>query len=406
MKSFGQIIETQVHKTLRKKVRAATQTGSILNIIDSEINLVLTQAINQRLLDEQAQLLQRRPYQRSSAARYRNGFKCVQIQGFIKNFFVRKPVLRSACAPSETIALLRRFGQGMLGALASRFWLRGASTRATAQELNEVFGSKLSASDISAFTEKLMPEINAWLTRPITEPVSYLFLDAIYLPVRKPGFTSKQALLVALGVSPNGQRKLLGFLLGDRENIDSWSALLNDLLARGLDRSRILMAISDQHKAIVSSVAQVLGVPHQLCVIHKMRNVLARVSSQNRKQFYADFTAAFWAPSKTDAVFALGKLQEKWRKIYPKAVEIALADRDSFMQFFDQPKELWTLLRSTNILERFNRELRRRLRPAGAMHSENELWKLVFSIATAQEARWIKRKIRRTNTVKIIQKAA
>jgi putative transposase len=393
MKSFAQIIEKQVHKSARQKVRAATQPGVVLNVIDSEINALLTDVINERLCREQEQLLQRAPYQRTDNILYRNGFRPVKIKGLVKSLFVRKPVLRSKTPPSKIIGTLRRFGASLLAALGSRFWLRGSSTRATAQELNETFGTNLSPSDISQFTKELLPDINSWLSKPIPNDIAYLFLDAIYLPVRKSCFTTKQALLVALGISSSGKRHILGFLLGDRENIDSWSNLLKDLLKRGLNRAALLLAVSDEHKAIVSSVEQTLGVEHQLCIIHKMRNTLTRVSSKHRKNFYADFTAAFWATSKNDAIFALGKLQAKWISLYPKAVQIATANTDSFLKFFDQPKHLWTVLRSTNIIERFNRELRRRLRPAGAMQSENELWKLVWSVSNNQEARWNKHKI-------------
>ena len=185
----------------------------------------------------------------------------------------------------------------------------------------------------------------------------------------------------------------MGFLLGDRESQESWSALIKDLLARGLNRSAVKLVISDDHKAIVSAVKSSLGVAHQLCVIHKMRNAKARVSSSHRKAFYANFTAAFWAPSKEDVLVALGRLQEKWSAIYPKAVQIATANPDAFMRFFDEPKHLWTVLRSTNLIERFNLEIRRRLNPVGAMHSEDELFKLLWSVSTQQEARWNKRKL-------------
>ena len=393
MKSFAQIIENQVHKAARQKVRAATQPGVVLNVIDSEINALLTDVINERLRREQEQLLQRAPYQRSDTRLYRNGFRPVKIKGFVKSLFVRKPVLRSKTPPSIILGTLRHFGSSLLVALGSRFWLRGASTRATAQELNETFGTKLSPSDISAFTKELLPDIHAWLSRPITQPIAYLFLDALYLPVKKPGFTSKQALLVAIGMTTEGKRFVLGFLLGDRESTDSWSALLKDLLDRGLDHSALALAISDDHKAIAAAMEANLPAPHQLCVIHKMRNALARVASRDRKTFYADFTAAFWAPSKDAALLALGRLQEKWLSVYPKAVQIATANPDAFLRFFDHPKHLWTILRSTNLIERFNREIRRRLNPAGAMHSEDELWKLLWSISNQQEARWNKCKI-------------
>ncbi len=387
------LVEKQIHTALKNKVRTAVQPGTVLNIVNSEISTFLTDVINQKLVDEQNQLLGRAPYERTTDKRARNGFKLFKLKGVFTSLFLKKPVLRTQTPPSKLIQMLSHFGSGLIASLASRFWLRGTPTRAVASELNSTFGTKVNPCDISKFTNDLLPDINAWLSRPIPNDIAYLFLDAIYLPVRKPGFTTKQALLVALGISKKGKRHILGFLLGDRENIDSWTALLKDLLNRGLKRSVLLLAVSDDHKAIVSAVEQELGIEHQLCIIHKMRNALARISSKHRKAFYADFIAAFWATSKNDAIFALGKLQAKWIQLYPKAVQITIANSDSFLKFFDQPKHLWTVLRSTNIIERFNRELRRRLRPAGAMQSENELWKLVWSVSIHQEERWNKHKI-------------
>jgi len=251
----------------------------------------------------------------------------------------------------------------------------------------------MSASDVSRFSEAFLPEIQAWLERPITTEIKYLFLDALYLPVRKPGFTSKQALLVAVGMTSDGQRHLLGFVLGDRENMVSWSALIKDLLNRGMKREKLALVISDDHKAINSSVDQILGLPHQLCVAHKMRNAIARVSSKVRSEFYRDFTSIYWAHSREEAFQSIGHLRAKWQKLYPKATEIATSNPDRFLTFMEQPYHFWTILRTTNLIERFNRELRRRLRSAGAMHSENELWKLAGSVAMEQEKRWQRRRI-------------
>ena len=152
------------------------------------------------------------------------------------------------------------------------------------------------------------------------------------------------------------------------------------------------MVISDDHKAIDAAVAQTLGVAHQFCVIHKMRNALVRVAAHHRTAFFKDFKAIFWADSRDTAFLALGQLQERWQRLYPKATQIVTREPERFLRFFDQPAPLWTILRSSNLIERFNRELRRRLRPAGAMQTEHELWKLVWSVSTEQEKRWAKRK--------------
>ena len=218
-----------------------------------------------------------------------------------------------------------------------------------------------------------------------------MFLDALYLPVRRSGFTKKQALLVALGVDPEGRRHILGFLLGDRESKESWEALLKDLLDRGLDRQSLRLVISDEHKGIESAVASRLGIAHQLCVVHKLRNIKPRVASRDWKEFLGDLHEVYWARCREDAIRALGALQGRWERRYPKAVSLITHRFEEHIRFFDEPKRFWTLLRSTNLIERFNRELRRRLNPAGAMQSELEVLKLTWAVSQAQEKRWSKR---------------
>jgi transposase-like protein len=287
---------------------------------------------------------------------------------------------------------LKGAGKHLVGLLATRFWLRGTATRAVAEELNAALGSKLHPATISKLTNTLEPVIRDWENRPIPEGICYLFLDALYLPVRRPGFTSKQALLAALGVDASGRRHVLGFLLGDRESQESWEGLLKNLLARGLQREALRLVVSDEHKGIEAAVTARLGVAHQLCVVHMMRNAKARVAAPDRTAFLLDLHATDWAPSREDARQALGTLQGRWGRRYPAAVRIASHRFEEHVRFFEQPREFWTLLRSTNLIERFNRELRRRLNPAGAMHSELEVQKLTWAVAEAQEKRWAGRR--------------
>lgn len=407
MKSVNQLLESRMHKNVRMKVRSCTQPGAIGNIIDSEMHAFLADVLQEKLSEEQAVLLGRRPYQRGGDSRKRNGFKPLRLKGLFRKIVIKRPVLRTATPQSPIIALFKAFGSGIVAMIASRFWLRGTSTRATAEELNRTFGTKLNSSDISRFTDVMLPDVVAWLERPITETFEYLFLDAIYLPFKMPGKTEDEALLCAVGLSKDGKRSVLGFLIGNRENHDSWSALLNDLKKRGLSRDTIEMVISDEHKAIVSAVAETIGKPHQLCIVHKMRNALARVyGKKHRKEFYADFKAAYWAASKTESLRALGRLEARWSRQYPKATAIACRSPEDFLRFMEHQKNFWTILRSTNLIERFNRELRRRLNPAGAMHGENEIWKLAGTVAIEQDKRWAKRAFRKSESVKELKLAA
>jgi transposase-like protein len=372
----------------RSKVRQAVQAGVIKNIVETEVNTIISEALNERLRAEQAALLGRSPYERVEGSPSRNGFKTTWLPGLFGKLMLRKPVVRRGTMASPLLRALKKAGRDLRDLLTVRFWLRGASTRAVAEELNGALGTRLSRSTVSTLTNALEPILEAWETRPIPEGICYLFLDALYLPVRRPGFTKEEAILLALGVDSTGRRHILGFLLGDRESSDSWTALLKDLLRRGMSRKALRLVISDEHKGIEAAVLKVLGVPHQMCVVHKIRNIKARVASPDWKAFLTDLKAIYWASSRTAAMQAAGVLQGRWQERYPKAVGIAINRLEDFLRFMDEPGRFWTLLRSSNQIERFIQELRRRMRPAGTMHSELEVSKLVWTVSVEQERRW------------------
>ena len=391
MKSVSQIVNRETRRFVRNKIRQELDPAMITAIAESEMQSALADALNDRLIKEQEELLGRSWHERVDEPVYRNGYKSTSLKGIFSSMTLRRPMLRSKTPPSPFLDGLKKTGQSLLGMLASRFWLRGASTRAVADELNDTFGTKLHSAEVSAMTKHLGPVADAWLNKPITDEISYLFLDALYLPARKHRFVGKQAVLVAIGLKPNGHVVALGFMLGDKESNDSWSSFLKELLSRGLDLSKVKMVISDEHKAITSAVEKHLGLPHQLCVVHKIRNMRARIAGRNWKDFYVDFKAIFWAKSRQEAHDAFKTLEDRWGKLYPKAVQISGVNLDRFLTFMDQPKGFWTILRSSNLIERFNRELRRRLRPAGAMQNEDETNKLLWATTVAQQKRWDKR---------------
>ena len=398
MLTVNQLIERSANRQVRKRIRMSLQPGTINAVIAAEVGSVIAEALNNQLADERDQALGRSRYERAEGSPARNGFKCVSLPGFWGRMILRRPVVRKGTLKLPLLSALRAAGQNLCTVLATRFWLRGASTRAVAEELRAATGSKLSHSTVSTLTNALEPTLRAWESRRVPSGIRYLFLDALYLPVRRPGFTRDQALLVALGVDAEDRRHVLGFMLGDRENQDSWETLVKDLLARGLERDALRLVISDEHKGIEAAVKRLLGVAHQLCIVHLLRNVKARVASPNWKEILADLHLVFWAKSREQSIRALGAFQGRWETRYPKAVEIVTRRLDDHLHFFNEPEPLWTLLRSSNLIERFNRELRRRLNPAGAMQSELEVLKLIWSVSEAQQKRWNARRVWKTKT--------
>lgn len=392
MQTVSQMVERHAHGQARDRVRQVVQAGSLRAVIEQEINAVISEALNGALEKERDTVLGRASYQRLPGTPQRNGHRLVSVPGLLGPLVLRQPLLRIGSSISPLLAALRSAARLGVGLLAARGWLRGLSTRAVASELKAATGARLSASTVSTLTKALVPVAEAWAQRPILKGTDYLLLDAFYLPVRRAAATATQAVLVALGIGADGSRRILGFWLGDREAEDTWSALLKDLLARGLDRDALRLVLSDDHKAINAAVAAVLGKRHQLCVVHRMRNIRYRVATADRMAFLADFRAIFWAPSRETALTAAGRLQARWERAYPKAVTLTLDRLDRFLEFFGEPKAQWPLLRSTNLIERFIRESRRRLDSAGAMQGEEELTKLFWSISVEQENRWAKRR--------------
>jgi transposase-like protein len=124
-----------------------------------------------------------------------------------------------------------------------------------------------------------------------------------------------------------------------------------------------------------------------------MRNARHRVSKADRKAFLADFKAAFWAASREEALVALGRFEQRWARTYPALVRRILEKAPRYMVFFQEPRASWVILRSTNLIERFIKEIKRRFRAAGTMQSENEVLKLFCSVAMQHEENWARRRV-------------
>jgi transposase-like protein len=395
MKSLSQMVNLVAHKKLDSVIGECLSPGFLVHQVDRVIHRQITQVLNDLIKSSATEELDREPYARKGSSEvYRNGYKVVSIPSFIGRLQLNKPAIRKGSLKLPILRSLKTAGQSFLKSLAVRFYLGGGSTRRVADELSEVFGKNISASTISQMTAVLDETIKEWEERALPANIRYLFLDATYIPFRLSGFTKDHALLVALGIDEHGQKHVLGFLLGDRENMESWSSLLQNLLDRGLDRNSLQLVISDEHGAIIKSVSEKLAVSHQYCLFHKLLNTKPHVASPDWKEFLNDLKSVYWAEDKNKSMEAAGHLRGKWGKKYPKAVEIALRNYDSYTQFFNVEERCWKTLRTSNLIERFNREIKRRVKNAGTLGQRMALFKLLYTVSINQEKRW--RKVKTT----------
>lgn len=393
MKNIPQYLQVLARQKMDSKVKSLLDPSLLQKWASEAIAKQITEALDAQMIKERDEHLGRQPYQREEAAVHRNGFKTASVPFLGGLLNLRQPVLRIGGFISPTLTAARHAGRALVGLLAGRMWLKGVGTRETAREINETFGTHLSPNSITNITQVFAPAMQEWETKRLSQDLIYLYLDALYVSVRRTERFEKTALLVAIGVDKNLKRHFLGFLAGSSESRETWGALIQNLLDRGLPVDSLRLVISDAHEGIREAVKEFLKTPHQLCVVHKLRNARARVAHSNQKAFTKDFKRVFWANGRSQALVALGQLKANWEKIHPKAVETVERDLDDYLRFFDEGPKFWMITRSSNLVERFVEEVRRRLKPARGMQNEFELEKLLYAVATAQQERWNRLKV-------------
>jgi putative transposase len=393
MKNIPQYLQVLARQKMDSKVKDLLDPGLMQKWAAETLNRQVLEALNTQMLKERDEFLGRQPYQRETEPVHRNGFKAVKTPFLGGYLSLRQPVLRRGGFVSPTLAAVRDAGKTLVNFLAGRLWFKGIGTRETAREINETFGTQLSPNSITRITRDLAPVIAEWEKRPLPANLRYLYLDALYVPMKRQDTFEKAALLVAIAVDEGMKRHFLGYLVGSRESRETWGALIQNLLDRGLKADALRLVISDAHEGIREAVKDRLTTPHQLCVVHKLRNARARVAHSNQKAFTQDFKRVFWAANRSQALVALGQLKANWEKTHPKAVETVERDLEEYMRFFDEEPKYWIITRSSNLVERFVEEVRRRLKPARGMQNEFELEKLLYAVAMAQQERWNRHKV-------------
>ena len=393
MKNIPQHIQSLARQKMDSKVKSLLDPCQLQKWASETLNQQVSEALDALMVKERDEFLGRQPYQRETAPVHRNGFKAASVPFLGGLMILRQPVLRIGGFVSPTLMAVRQAGRALVGLLAGRMWLKGIGTRDAAAEINAAFGTRLNKDSITGITRDLAPAMREWEKRPQPKDLVYLYLDALYVSVRRQERFEKTALLVAIGVDKNLKRHFLGFLVGSSESRETWGALIQSLLDRGLPVDSLRLVISDAHEGIREAVKDLLKTPHQLCVIHKFRNARARVAHSNQKAFAKDFNRVFWAASRSQALVALGQLKATWEKLHPKAVETVERDLEDYLRFFDEEPKFWMITRSSNLVERFVEEIRRRFKPARGMQNEFELEKLLYAVATAQQERWNRLKV-------------
>ena len=344
--------------------------------------------LNEAMLLERSHYLEAGPYERTDARRgHANGFKSKRVKTRLGEFDLRIPKTRNTEEGLETFypsALERgeRSERALKAALAEMY-VQGVSTRKVRAITEELCGFEVSASQVSRATELLDGELESWRTRALEE-TPYLVLDARYEKVRHGGQVVSCAILLAIGVGKGGSRSVLGLSVSLSEAEVHWRNFLESLLARGLHGVR--MITSDNHAGLkIARQAVLPGVPWQRCQFHQQQNAQAYVPRvEMKKAVAASIRAIFNAPNHGEATRLLRLAVDDYSKTAPKLSEWMDANLAESFTVFELPEAHRRRMRTSNALERLNREIKRRTRVATLFPNEASLLRLATAVVVGR----------------------
>lgn len=233
-----------------------------------------------------------------------------------------------------------------------RMYARGMSNQHIYEEMQELYGVKVTPDMVTAITDKIIPEIREWQKRQLEEQYAIVFVDATYFSVKQDGIVTKKAVYIALGVTMAGEKEILGFYIGDTESAKYWCNILNELRNRGI--KDILILCADGLKGLKEAIGTIFPMTEfQRCIVHIIRNTLQYVSYKDRKELARDLKQIYQAPTEEIAYHNLMELDKKW-KARRVSLDIWIDNWDSIQPFFKYGPETRKIMYTTNAIESLN----------------------------------------------------
>ena len=266
-------------------------------------------------------------------------------------------------------------------------YAKGMSTRDIEDHMRDIYGIDVSATTISKVTDKILPLIAEWQSRPLDRVYPIVFLDAIHFKVSKDNRIINKAAYSVMGINMDGMKDILGIWIGENESAGFWLGICNDLKTRGVED--ILIACKDGLSGFSEAINSVFSQAEiQLCVIHQIRNSLKYVSYKEQKELMADLKKVYRALTLEEAEAAFEAFKEKWGKKYPIIIRSWEKNWDELTAYFKYPYEIRRIIYTTNTIEGYHRQLRKVTKTKTAYPSDESLKKIIYLSTMEVSKKW------------------
>ncbi|MCT8139969.1 IS256 family transposase [Anaerobacillus sp. CMMVII] len=275
---------------------------------------------------------------------------------------------------------------GWLEEAIIRMYQTGMSTRDVGKFVERMVGSTNSATTISNITEVVHQDIEAWQKRPLNKRYSVLYLDGMYIKVRR-DTVDKEVVYVVMGVNEDGHREILAFYVGGRESSTGWHTILADLYTRGL--REVLLGVFDGLSGLEEAFLAVYPKADvQRCVVHKVRNTLNQVRKKDQVDISEGVKLVYKSPTREIAQIQFEKFKEEWSKKYPKEVQSWEQDLPVLLTFMKYPMDIRSGIYTTNWIERTIKEFRKRVKPMNSLPDIKAAEKILYLTVKSMNDKW------------------
>jgi transposase-like protein len=320
-----------------------------------------------------------------SRTNYRNGYRERHWDTRVGTIELQIPRLRQGSYFPSFLEPRRTAEKALIGVIQEAY-LQGVSTRSVDDLVKALGASGVSRSEVSRLCSEVDERVREFLERPLEGFFPYVWLDGTYVKVRDGGRIVSKAAILAVGLSQEGRREVLGMKVGHAESEEFWTELLRSLLDRGL--RGVKLVTSDAHAGLRQAISKCLCCSWQRCRVHLMRNLLAHVLKGKKELVAATVRTAFAQPNQNEACAQWRRVADGLRESFPKVASSMDEAEQSALAYMAYPRDLWPMLASNNGLERLNRELKRRTDVVQIFPNEQSVVRLAGAILMEQHDEW------------------
>lgn len=377
-------MESEKFKAMRDKALEQLRNGQSLTGKDGVFAPLLKEFIESALDAEMSSHLD--DFERLSGNK-RNGKKSKILKTDSGEIEISTPQDRSSSFEPQLIKKRETVLANNLAPKIIGLYGLGMSFRDISNHIKEMYDVDISHSTLSEITDRVIPQVKAWQSRPLESLYTIVWLDAMHYKVRDEGRVVSRAVYNVLAVNKEGRKELIGMYISESEGANFWLSVLTDLKSRGVED--ILIASIDNLSGFSEAIASIFPkVEVQLCIVHQVRNSLKYVASKDQKVFMKDLKKVYQAVNKDQAETELINLEERWGNKYPVVIKSWNTNWDKLSAYFQYDQQIRRLIYTTNAVEGFHRQVRKVTKTKGAFPNDMALLKLIYLATENISKKW------------------